>query len=132
MTMTRHFVTFLSPGTFVAEQSTKPIESWDVDKALEMSRDVKERYGATPYGFYFTTRARTDDELDSKVVEKSPLHYIGGRIRTLEEVEADNDPQEEILRSNMRCNGYSRVWESTEGWKWTQPLNDDDVVLEAP
>lgn len=127
--MEQHFVTFLSPGTFVAEQSTKPVPSWDVDLAVAMSADIQERHSARPYGFYFTTRGREDHELDSKVIAKSPMHYIGGKVETLEEVEARNAPDEKILRSNMRCNGFGRIWTTTEGWRWTQPLNDDDVVI---
>ena len=48
--MEKHFVTFYSPGTFAAETSRKPIESWDVDKAVAMSKEIKERHGALPYG----------------------------------------------------------------------------------
>lgn len=129
--MKQHFVTFYSPGTFVAESTTKPIDAWDAEVAKAMMADIKERYGATPYGFRFTTRGRGPDDLDSKVIATSPMHYVGGKVETLEEVEERNDPKEEILRSNMRCNGYGRIWTTTEGWKWTQPLNADDVALAA-
>lgn len=127
----RHFVTFFSPGTLVAETSSKPIDSWDVEKAVAMSRDVTERHGARPYGFRFTTRARRDEELDSRIVATSAMHFIGGKVETRQEVEARNDPSEDILRSNMRSNGYDRIWRSTEGWKWTQPLEADDIVVPA-
>jgi hypothetical protein len=46
-TVTAHFVTFLSPGTFVAEDTTRPIESWDVKQAMKMADDIHERHGAT-------------------------------------------------------------------------------------
>lgn len=62
--MEKHFVTFLSPGTFMAEDRTMPIPSWDVKLAQQMAESVKERYEAIPYAFYFTTRSRTDEELD--------------------------------------------------------------------
>jgi len=129
--MQKHFVTFFSPGTFVAETSTKEIPSWDVDLAVAMSTDIRERHGARPYGFRFTTRARAEGELDSKVVATSPMHYIGGKVETREEVEARNDPAEDILRSNMRINRYDRIWRSTAGYQWTQPLEADDVVVDA-
>lgn len=127
--MQQHFVTFFSPGTFVAETTEKPIDSWNVDDAVAMAALITERYGAKPYGFRFTTRGREDHELDSKVIATSPMHYIGGKIETLEEIETRNDPSESILRTNMRGNGYSRVWTTTEGWRWTQPLSDEDVVI---
>lgn len=129
--MEQHFVTFLSPGTFVAEETTELIGSWDVDAARERAGHIKERYGATPYGFRFTTRARGDNDLDSKVVATSCMYYLGGKVETLEEIEARADPKESILRSNMRCNNWPRVWTSTSGWRWTQALKDDDVVLTA-
>jgi hypothetical protein len=131
VTLLQHFVTFYSPGTFVAETSTKPIPTWDVDDAVAMSAMIEERHGARPYGFRFTTRGRGPDDLDSKAIATSPMHYLGGKVETLAEVEARNDPSEETLRWNMRTNHYDRIWTSTKGWKWTQPLNADDIVVEA-
>jgi len=131
MMMEKHFVTFYSPGTFVAESTSKPIESWDVDLAVAMATDVKERYGAVPYGFRFSTRGRGPDDLDSQEIASSGMYYIGGKVETLAEVEARNLESESILRSNMRGNGYDRIWTSTTGWKWTRPLRADDVVIAA-
>lgn len=130
--MKQHFVTFYSPGTFFAEDTTKEIDSWDVEKAREMAASIIERYNARPYGFRFTTRSRGPKDLDSKVTATSYMYYIGGRVRTLAEVRAAADPDERILLSNMESNGYARIWQTTEGWRWTQPLSDDDIVLEAP
>ena len=127
--MKQHFVTFYSPGTFVAEQSTEAIDSWDVDAAQKMAENVKERHGATPYAFQFSTRSRGSDDLDSHVSERSSMYFVNCRVETLAEVEERNDPKERILRSNMRNNGYDRIATTTKGWKWTQPLKADDVVL---
>lgn len=127
--MKKHFVKFFSPGTFVAEETTKPIESWDVDKAVEMSKDIKERYGAVPYGFCFVTRQRKDDELDSEEVARSGMYYLGGEVFTVEDIEQRNDPDEKILLSNMKGNGWDKIVVNTNSWKWTQPLNKNDQVL---
>ncbi len=129
--MKAHFVEFLSPGTFVSETTVKPVDKWDVDAARMAAKDIVERHGAKPYAFRFFTKERGDNDLDSKITSESPKYYLGGKIRTVEEVEADNFPDEKILRSNMRNNGYRRIITSTNGWKWTQPLRDDDVVLEV-
>jgi hypothetical protein len=130
--MQKHFVTFYSPGTFVSEQSTKEIASWDVPAAQAMAGDVEERYGAKPYGFRFSTRTRGPDDLDSKVTSTSPTYFLPHcKVETLKEIEARNDPKEKILLSNMRGNGYDRIVVTTEGWKWTQPLVENDVVLTA-
>lgn len=129
--MEQHFVTFYSPGTFVAEETTTPVDAWNVDDAVAMAALIDERHGAKPYGFRFTTRGRSDEELDSKVIATGPMHYIGGKVETLADVEARHDPNDRILLGNMRTNGWSRIWRSTEGWRWSQPLNADDVVISA-
>ena len=129
--MKAHFVTFYSPGTFVAETTTKPIPSWDVDLAVAMSADILERHAARPYGFRFSIRERADDELDSKTVAQGPMHYIGGKVETIDDVRQRALPSESILLGTMERNGWDRIWTSTQGWKWTQPLNADDVVIAA-
>lgn len=126
----KHFVTFYSPGTFVSETTAHPIDSWDVNKAMEMAHDVTERYGATPYGFKFSTRSRGDADLDSKQAAESPFYHLGGRVETLAQVEARNDPKEDILRSNMRCNDIAKVVINDNSYRSTHPLGADDVVLD--
>lgn len=128
--MEKHFVEFLSPGTIFAERSAYEIGSWNPAEAMRLADDVTERHGATPYGFQFITRSRSDGELDSKVVKRSPTYYLGGGVQTLAELEARNDPAEEILRGNMRCNGYARIIVNTNSYRWTAPLEDGDVVLD--
>ena len=130
MAMQQHFVTFLSRGTFFHEETTKPIDSWDVEAAAKMASEITERYNAKPFGFYFSTSRREDDELDSKRVAKSARYYLGGRIETLAEVKARNDPSERILIVNMENNNRERIIVNTNSWKVTQPLEADDVVLD--
>ena len=125
-----HFVTFYSPGTFVAEISTRPIAAWDVELAKQMARDIKERYEAKPYGFRFTTRSRGEDDLDSSVTAESNLYYLGGKVETLAEVKARATADDRILISNMECNGWDRIITNNNSWRWTQPLEPTDVVLE--
>jgi len=126
----KHFVTFYSPGTFVAEESSYPIASWDVNKAKEMAHGVTERYGATPYAFLFSTRSRDAADLDSKLSAESPLYHLGGKVETLAQVEARNDPKEKILLSNMRSNGFDRIVVNDNSWRSVQPLGETDVVLD--
>lgn len=127
--MQKHFVVFLSPGTFVDEESMREIDSWDTAMAMEMAGGVLERHGATPYGFRFITRARGPEDLDSMVVARSRTYFLGGKVETLEEVEARNDPAERILRLNMKTNGFSIVV-NTNSWKTVKPLMEGDVVLD--
>lgn len=127
--MKKEFVVFLSPGTFVSEQSEKEIKSWDTDKAMEMAHEITERHGATPYGFYFKTRGRNDNDLDSKTIKESGMYFLGGRILTLADVKKEM-PNERILISNMEGNGYKRVIINTNSWKSVHPFNDDDTLLD--
>ena len=128
--MTKHFVEFLSPGTFVSESTRKEIDSWDVDKAQAMARDIVERHAAKPYGFRFLSRTRAGDELDSKVSAMSGIYYLGGRLRTREEVIADNLPNEETLRCNMQSNNVERVIENNNSWKFTTEFTERDTLLD--
>ena len=128
--MKRHFVEFCSPGTIVPEITRKPIESWDIDLAQEMARGIIERHNATPYGFRFITRGRSSRDLDSKIIAKSNFYVLGGTVETRKEIELRNLPDEKILRSNMRANGYERVVVNTNSWKMTLPLEDDTMILD--
>lgn len=128
--MEKHFVTFYSPGTFVSEESELPIDSWNIKKAQEMAHGITERYNATPYAFQFSTRTRGPNDLDSKVTKRSALYHLGGRIETLAEVEARNDPTEDILRRNMRCNDIARVIINNNSWRHTMPFTEKDVRLD--
>lgn len=128
--MEKHFVEFASPGTFVSESTAKEIDSWDVAKAMDMAHEINERYNAKPYGFRFITRSRGDKDLDSKVTKTSGFYYLGGRIRTLADVERDNLEGEEILRTNMRMNDIKLVIENNNSWKFTAEFTDKDTLLD--
>ena len=128
--MIRHFVEFYSPGSFVAERTTRRIGSWDLDRAVEMSRGIKERHGSRPYGFRFQTRGRSQEELDSRIIEKSGFYWLpGARILTIEEIRADPAPYGKTL-DNMEMNGWECVVHSAAGgYSVTIPHHDDDVIL---
>ena len=127
--MEAHFITFFSPGTFSPEETTKPIERWDPDLGREMARDITERHGATPFCFYFTTRGRGPEDLDSKKLKESPRYFFNGEIRTLDDV-ATNEGEDSVLYWNMENNRYDRIFTTTSGWRWSTPLNEDDIVLD--
>ena len=129
--MQQHFVTFYSPGTFVAETNTKPIDDWDVETAVEIARSITQRYGARPYGFRFSTRAREDDELDSRTVKSSGFYWLGGRLRSIKDVEEEANPDERILLQNMKSNGWDYVVTNDNSWRWTQPFNEKDELLDV-
>lgn len=128
--MEAHFVTFLSPGTFVHEETEKPIDSWNVPKAVKLARKITERYGAKPFAFQFSTRERGDKDLDSKTTKTSGRYFLGGKVLTLRQVE-NQMPTETILIGNMRCNKWDKVIINTNSWKIVQPLEKNDTVLDV-
>lgn len=129
-TAQQHYVQFYSPGTLAAETTARPIDSWDVNVAVKMAMNVQERHMATPYGFRFTTRGRGPKDLDSREIARSPFYWLGGDVETIEQVRERADPSERILLSNMECNGWNKIITNKNSYRWTQPLGDDDIVLE--
>ena len=128
--MEKQFVVFYSPGSFCSEESTHPIGSWDVDKAVTLSRKIKERHGATPYGFRFITRSRGDGDLDSKISSRSPFYYLGGTVYTKEEIIERNLPEEDILRKNIEYQNIEKIIINTNSWKFTAAFDKDDILIE--
>ena len=124
--MKAHFVTFLSPGTFTAESTTKEIPSWDEDLALEMSGSIQERHGSTPYGFFFTTRQRGEKDLDSRETSRSGVYYLNAQLISAEEAERIG---EKVLASNIRANGLGHAVCAGTSYKFYQPFLEGDVIL---
>jgi len=129
--MKQHFVTFYSPGTFVDEETTKPIKSWHIQTAAKMARSITERYGARPHSFQFSTRERNDADLDSKQTAESGRYYLGGRIETIDDVRARNDPKDRILLLNMESNKWDRIIVNDNSWRSTKPLMPTDTILDV-
>jgi hypothetical protein len=136
--MRKRYVTFVSPGTFVSETTTKPILSYDVVAAVEMSRAVTERYGAKPFAFYFSTQLVADPvpdgeggwlDVEAKEVEKSGNYFVGGTLLTLDDLKARNDPKNSILISNMECNGWPIVVENRNSYLSVQPFGENDFIV---
>lgn len=128
--MIKHFVTFYSPGTFFHEETTKEIESWDVQLAKKMAHTITERYHATPFAFQFSTQKGGGENWNPKIVKESPKYYLGGKIETLSEVKARATEKDRILISNMECNGWKRIITNTNSYRITQPFQDKDILLE--
>lgn len=127
--MQRHFVIFESPGTFVHETTEKPIDTWNVAAAVKMADDITERHNSRPFAFYFVTRSRDEDDLDSKQTAHSARYFLGGQVFTLAEVKRLM-PEKTTLISNMECNDYERIVINSNSWTIHQPLGPKDTVLD--
>ena len=116
----KNYVTFYSPGTLFSEITRKEIAIWDIQDAVEISKTIKERYGASPYAFRFENEE-----------EKSKMYYISGKIKTLREIEEENNKENRILISNMRSNGWGKVVYTFTPYKAVHPFDEEnDILLE--
>jgi len=136
--MKKHYVIFYSPGTFLSEESSKEISSWDTVEAVQLSKDIQERYGAKPFGFRFTTCIAHEDiddgeggklKVESREVAKSGIHYLGGSIITIQEVHERNDPSESILLRNMECSRQAVLVENRNSYRHTGFFYEDDCIV---
>lgn len=139
-TTRKHYVTFYSPGTLFAETTTKEIDGWDTREAVAMAEAIVERHGARPYAFDFKTMIVAGDvpdgeggtlSVEPKEVARCGMHFLGGRLETLDDVEARNDPKESILRANMRANPMPIVVVVERGYRSTHIFSERDVVVDA-
>jgi hypothetical protein len=135
--MRTHRVIFYSPGTFFPEESSREIDSWDTRRAVELSKEVVERHNARPHSFrfktYLTAAPVPDGEggvlnVEPKEVDASGLYFLGGRLRTLEEVKAENNPKEQILISNMENNCPVAI-ENRNSWLFTGEFGERDCIV---
>lgn len=125
--MLRHYVTFVSPGTLFSETTTKIIDSWDIKKATKMADKISERYGATPYAFYFQT-FKNKNEINAH--KQSNTYYLGGRIETIDDVRKRQDPNEKILLWNMEGNNWDKIIVNDNSYRSITPLREGDVILD--
>lgn len=128
--MKKHYVHFMSPGTFVSEETVIEVDHHDINDAMDKARNIKERYNAKPYCFYFTTSERKEGDFEPKTVFTSCNYYLGGKVETIEEIEKRNLPSESILLSNMKTNNWKQVITNNNSWRITVPLKDDDIILD--
>jgi hypothetical protein len=128
-------VTFYSPGTLMAETTTKDIPEPNVPLACRMAEEIKERYKATPYGFVVTAYERPapieGHEFERKRISQSGTYYINCKVETLAEVKARGEEREKILVSNMEGNGWDKIVKTTRGWGWAQPFREGDKVVNS-
>ena len=138
-TVEKHYVSFLSPGSFVDEDTRKSIAGWDTAKAVKMAKTITERYNATPYAFFFTTvltAEAIDDGMGGKLkveereTARSGKHFLGGEIKSFDDVVKEGNPKDNILLSNMKCNDYPFVVENRNSWKAVQPFEKEDCVVD--
>ena len=118
----QHYLVLLITRGFNSESITQKIDSWDVEKALQKYAKAIETYHSMLYGFRFITKK------DGKIVKTSGSYYVNGKIETLKELIARNDPKDEILIENLYFNKFDACVRCYNGW--TTFLFENDIVIE--
>ena len=138
--MRRNYVTFISPGSLYVEESRKPIERWDPALAVKLSEGIVERHGAVPFGFYFTLdveHAPIEDgeggelAVQPREIKRSGLYFLGGELKTYDEIKAARKKDTRILLSNMESNGWPIIVTVTNRYRTTQPFTENDRIVNA-
>jgi len=132
------FAQFFSPGTLFAETSMRELAEGTVEEAVASSKEISERYSATPYGFDIVTKLVSepiDDgeggkmEVASKEVSREGRYYLGGRLIRYEEA-VEMDGERSAWCSNMRGNGWPICIQNTNSFKSTNPFRKDDAIVD--
>ncbi len=123
---TRLFVEYFYPGILVNESSSQEVEARDAQKC---AREIPK--GAFMFRFYdvfYMEDAETEEVLNRKRLNESKAYYVDGVALDKEGVKKEI-PNNEILLSNMRANGWDKVIKTRTGN--IQPLNDDCIIIKV-
>ena len=113
------YVEFQSPGSLVSEIDSKKVKSKDLKAVITIAKSIKQRGGASPYGFLFR---------DGNGRQKGFFYYITGTLLRYEEVPIINENS--ILRSNMFCNEWPIVIENRNSYRITRPFEKTDAIVD--
>ena len=117
--MLKQFVEFFYPGSFMSETSEVEIST------RTLPAEVPQR----AYGYRFFERQVAEVDGEKLVGQKK---NFSGRVFLGEEVSLQDaiarEGENSILVRNMRCNNWSRVGKTRQGYI---PLNDADRVVHA-
>lgn len=101
----KNYIRFHVMGSFFSTSTSKEIDSWDVGEAAAMAEEYAADNKVTLIGFRFYTK-----EVGSDIeIKHSPDYYLGGTVKTLEDIEQEHNPAYEILLGNMKRNGWDKV-----------------------
>src|ERR1051326_1239145 len=134
-TTEKHYAVFYSPGTFVCEESSRPVSEWSTRQAVAAAETIRERYNAKPFGFRFRTHLESPPipdgrggtmDVEPKPLKESGLHWLGGTLLLYDDV--PDDKEHSILRSNMLCNDMPVVIEKRNSFRYTGQFGPDDVI----
>ena len=120
------YIKFLYQGSIYSESSTREVKSRDVSK-------VKVPKNAFGFEFFDILSVVVDADgkkiqLKSKRINASPMHYYGGKLYAVAELEREF-PNERILISNIKASDNQKAIRCRTGNWW--PFEKTDVFVEA-
>ncbi len=133
------FAEYFSPGTMFAETSTRALDKGTVKEAVALSKEISERYGATPYAFDIVTKLGADPIDDgqggtmkvlSKEIGRKGRYFLGGEVITYDQVIA-REGAGSIWARNMRGNRDPVSVQNTNSFKSTQIFREQDVIVDV-
>jgi len=126
MEVTKTYVEYMYPGSFMSEYESHVAENRD-PKKLNVPKSA--------FGFKFYDQTSKKIKIDGKEQtawgarkKESGIYYPSGQVFTAETLRALKDGQAyDILIYNMECNGWKQVVRTRRGN--FQPLETNDVIL---
>lgn len=119
---TQTYVEYLIPGSFFAESETKKVSSRDISKLK-----------VPDYAFGFQFFDITSTQVDGEKLEGRPKNFSKRYLLAEEVLDQEGVkkkiPDNDVLLSNMRNNGYKHVVKTRRGN--IQPADKDTIVLNS-
>lgn len=128
-------VTYYSPGTLFSEQDNYDFDDFDLKKFINKAKNIKQRYGASPYGFSYQKLKTPLNppklegfkvNVEPKTLEKSGMFYITGDIIFSKDL-VGND--ERILRGNLENNYDGIGIVNRNSYKFHAGFNEKDCII---
>lgn len=104
------------------------LSAFDIGEAIEIAESSMDEWGDQPFAFQFVNRYLKENGRYSH--QFSPTYYLGGRVRTIQEIQSADKPDErELLRKMALCR-CDKVITTVTPCPVTLPFARDGVVLE--
>jgi len=114
------FISFLSPGTLVSEESTFELnKGLDLKKVVKQAEKITERHGAKPYGFRI---------IDGNHKVLSGIYWLTGTVLLYANLPNRHDMS--VLRDNMRINKKPIAIVNFNSYRFTYWFDERDVVID--
>lgn len=133
-------VVFYSPGTFFDETQEEFIDPPAIAEAVRKAKKITERHGAKPYAFSFKLMLVADPipdgfggtmNVEPKMIEQGGLHFIDGKLLTIDQILARRDTKDATMISNMTGNNYPIVCETRNSYKHVGVFGESDFVVSS-